>query len=190
MIPDLLREGDFFASGGGFADNYSADLAGYLLPTRLHPFWGEWVSRFPFPHDLGEQIFLGYSVMLLALIGAVTFLRRREQRGKGALWLAATLLFWWLTLGAQVRWMGVPTLIPGPFDLISRLPFFSGNRYPSRYSVMVLMCVAVLAGAGAHFLISVAQRWRRRKEIERLRDWRLLTSFQPLNLSISQSHHD
>ncbi|MEZ4737228.1 MAG: hypothetical protein R3E79_59870 [Caldilineaceae bacterium] len=187
MIPDLLREGNFFASGGGFADNYSADLAGYLLPTRLHPFWGEWVNQFPFPHNLGEQIFLGYSVMLLAVLGGVTLLRQPTQRGSGAFWLVATFLFWWLTLGAQVRWMGAPTPIPGPFDLISRLPFFSGNRYPSRYSVMLLMCVAVLAGAGVHFLMSVAQRWRRDKEIKRLRDWRLFTSFQSLNLSISQS---
>ncbi|MHC5848286.1 hypothetical protein ACYT7O_10985, partial [Streptococcus pyogenes] len=51
MIPDMLHEGDFFVSGGGFADTFSADLAGYLLPTRLHPLFGEWVTKLPFPHD-------------------------------------------------------------------------------------------------------------------------------------------
>ena len=37
MLPDMRREGDFFAAGGGFADIFSADLFGYLMPTRLHP---------------------------------------------------------------------------------------------------------------------------------------------------------
>ena len=40
MLPDLAAEGDFFTSGGGFADLFSADLAGYAVPTQLHPFLG------------------------------------------------------------------------------------------------------------------------------------------------------
>jgi len=40
MLPDLRVEGDFFTSGGGFADIFSADLAGYALPTQLHPLLG------------------------------------------------------------------------------------------------------------------------------------------------------
>ena len=43
--------------------------------------------------------------------------------------------------------------IPGPFALVSRLPFFSGNRYPSRYSVMLMLAVAVLAGLGVAWLL-------------------------------------
>ncbi len=30
MLPDMQAEGDFFTSGGGFADIFSADLIGYL----------------------------------------------------------------------------------------------------------------------------------------------------------------
>ncbi len=164
MLPDLLREGDFFASGGGFADDYSADLAGYLLPTRLHPFFGDWVGRFPFPHTLGQQIFLGYSVMLLAVMGGGVALRRSQRWQHGSFWIVAALFFWWLTLGSHMRWLGEPLPIPGPFALISQLPFFSGNRYPSRYSVMLLLCVAVLAAAGLARLLasreSGAKRWQ------------------------------
>ncbi len=185
MIPDLLRDGNFFASGGGFADTFSADLAGYLLPTRLHPFWGDWVTGLSFPNDKGQQIFLGYSLMLLTIIGSVALLRRPQQRWWSGFWLIATLFFGWMTLGAQVRWLGEPLPIPGPFDLISRLPFFSGNRYPSRYSVMLMMSVAVLAGAGVAWLLQVVSRPIRDKEIKRLRDWRFMP--QSLNLSISQS---
>ncbi len=164
MLPDLVREGDFFASGGGFADAFSADLAGYLLPTRLHPFFGDWVRALPFPHTLGQQIFLGYSVMLLATIGGVALLRQSQARWHGGFWPVATVLFWWLTLGSHMRWLGEPLPIPGLFALISQLPFFSGNRYPSRYSVMLLLCVAVLAAGGIARLLasqkSRTQRWQ------------------------------
>ena len=40
MLPDLAAEGDFLVEGGGFADLYSADLAGFFLPTQLHPLLG------------------------------------------------------------------------------------------------------------------------------------------------------
>ncbi len=155
MIPDLLREGDFFASGGGFADTYSADLFGYLLPTQLHPFWGHWVERFTFPHDKGQQIFIGYSAMLLAALGIAAVLRRessQSQRRWPRFWFFCGFFFWWLTLGAEVRWLGNGSGIPGPFALISQLPFFSGNRYPSRYSVMLMLAVAQLAAFGLLYL--------------------------------------
>jgi hypothetical protein len=41
---------------------------------------------------------------------------------------------------------------------VSQLPFFSGNRYPSRYSVMLLLCVAVLAAAGLWWLVNWLSR--------------------------------
>ena len=184
MIPDLLREGDFFASGGGFADTFSADLAGYLLPTRLHPFFGDWVTGLAFPNDKGQQIFLGYSVMLLAIAGSVALLRRSQERW-GGFWLVSTLFFGWMTLGAQVRWLGEPLPIPGPFDLISRLPFFSGNRYPSRYSVMLMLCVAVLAGAGVQWLLQMVSRPIRDKAIERWSDWRFVPQSPHRSIALS-----
>ncbi len=163
MAPDLLSEGDFFASGGGFADQYSADLAGYLLPTQHHPLLGHWVQDLAFPHDKGQQIFIGYTALLLSVVGAVSLWRRTAARYWGSFWIAATLLFWWLTLGAQARWLGTALPIPGPFALISQLPFFSGNRYPSRYSVMLLLGVAVLAGAGLAWLLRQGTQDTRRE---------------------------
>ena len=169
MAPDLMTEGNFFASGGGFADQYSADLAGYLLPTQHHPLLGQWVQGLAFPHDKGQQIYIGYTALLLSVTGAITLWRRTAARHWASFWIATTLFFWWLTLGAQARWLGNPLPIPGPFALISQLPFFSGNRYPSRYSVMLLLGVAVLAGAGLAWLLR-QETGDRRHEI---RDTRL-----------------
>ncbi|MCB0212799.1 MAG: hypothetical protein KDJ52_25880, partial [Anaerolineae bacterium] len=41
MIPDMLTEGDFFVEGGGFADAFSADLLGFIIPTMHHPLFGQ-----------------------------------------------------------------------------------------------------------------------------------------------------
>jgi len=159
MAPDMLRDGDFFASGGGFADIFSADLMGYLLPTRLHPLLGSLVAGLPFPNDKGQQVFIGYTVLILALLGAYTLIRSQRGRTRRAawFWIVATLTFWLLTLGPKVRWAGQDLPIPGPFMLVSQLPFFSGNRYPSRYSVMLMLCVAVLVAFGLFWLLT--RRW-------------------------------
>ena len=160
MWPDMRREEDLFASGGGFADIFSADLMGYLLPTRLHPIVGAWVATQPFPNDKGQHIFIGYLALTLALVGFVLLLRSpsRQLRRAGIFWGGATLLFWLLTLGPEVRWAGETLGIPGPFALVSRLPIFSGNRYPSRYSVMLMLCVAMLAAWGAAWLLKRSHR--------------------------------
>ncbi len=155
MVPDLLQEGDFFASGGGFADIFSADLMGYLVPTRLHPLFGAWTAQLPFPNDKAQHIYLGYSALLLAVAG---FLWLWWKKG-GAEWATALFwggsgfVFWLLTLGPHLRWAGQDLPVPGPFALVSRLPFFSGNRYPSRYGVMLLLCTAVLVACGTWWLV-------------------------------------
>ena len=155
MAPDLMREGDFFASGGGFADIFSADLMGYLVPTRLHPLLGDWVATLPFPNDKGQHLYIGYGAFTLVVIGLVGLLRARHRaaRRAGWLWLMMLLVFWSLTLGPSLRWAGRDLGIPGPFALVSRLPFFSGNRYPSRYSVMLMLVVALLAAFGLLFVL-------------------------------------
>lgn len=168
MLPDLRAEGDFFSRGGGFADVFSADLIGYLLPTRLHPLLGDWVAGLPFSNDVGQHIFLGYSGLALALLGAGWLLKTGGPAR--LIWPLLGLLFWLLTLGPAVRIFGQPTPVPGPFALISRLPFFSGNRYPSRYSVLLLLIVALLAALGG---AALARRLR----------WPLARSALPLLLA-------
>lgn len=179
MLPDLRAEGDFFTSGGGFSDVFSADLAGYLVPTRLHWLLGEWVSRLPFPNDVGQQVYIGYVLGGLAFCTVVYALRtvrlptysaqfatRRRSLEMLLFWFGATFFFWWLTLGPHVRWLGQATQIPGPFALVSLLPFFNGNRYPSRYSVLVLLGVAVLAGIGLLEIRNWHSRLRANRQLQ------------------------
>ncbi|MCA9869772.1 MAG: hypothetical protein KC487_05265, partial [Anaerolineae bacterium] len=144
-------EGDFLVEGGGFADVFSADLAGYALPTQLHPLLGNIVVRASDDSALqpdgtqwqvnkGQHLTLGILGLGLAIAGAWTHRRRRWTW----FWVAAAAVFFLLTLGPSVRWMGHDTGIPGLFRLLQNLPFLKGNRYPSRFSVMLLVSVAPL----------------------------------------------
>ena len=163
MLPDLRAEGDFLTSGGGFADIFSADLAGYAVPTQLHPLLGGVIRAWShdstpqsdgshFAVNKGQQIYLGYVALAFAAVGAW----RGRKRGETWFWVTSALLFFVLTLGPNLRIAGHDTGIPLPFRVMERLPFFKGNRYPSRYSVMLLLSVAPLVAAGAYYVLRIA----------------------------------
>jgi len=155
MLPDLRAEGDLFTSGGGFADLFSADLAGYALPTQLHPVLGGLIRSVSnnsaprpdgsqFPVNKGQQIYVGYVALALAVVGLWSGRRRSETW----FWALSAIFFFLLTLGPSLRVGGYDLHVPLPFDLIAQLPFFKGNRYPSRYSVMLLLSLAPLVALG------------------------------------------
>jgi hypothetical protein len=144
MVPDLLAEGDIFVEGAGFADVFSADLVGFLVPTRLHPLLGSLVERFQFHHGVGQHLYLGYGVLSLAAVGVVAGWRRRGVR----FWLLSALIFFLLALGPTLQVNGQDTGLPLPFALVARLPFFKGNRYPSRYSVLLTLSLGMLVSYG------------------------------------------
>ena len=180
MLPDLRAEGDFLTSGGGFADIFSADLAGYAVPTQLHPLlggviraWSHDSTQQPdgsyFAVNKGQQIYLGYVALALAVVGAW----RGRRRGETWFWVTSSLLFFVLTLGPNLRIAGYDTGIPLPFRLLEVLPFFKGNRYPSRYSVMLMMSVAPLVAAGTYGALRSAY------SVMRLRTPYFVDGFQP-----------
>lgn len=159
MIPDLLTEGDFFVQGSGFAEDFSADLVGFLVPTQLHPWLGSLVEGFAFPHNKGQHLFLGYTVLALALWAIVGLRRDTTVR----FWAVSAGIFFLLCLGPSLRVNGTDTGLPLPFLLMQQLPFFKGNRYPSRYSVLLMLSLAVLVG---HAVSQISERLRARFETQ------------------------
>ena len=148
MLPDLRAEGDIWGQGGGFADVFSADLLGFLMPTALHPWLGGLGERLAFHRSVGQQVYPGYAVLGLAAVGALAWRRRPAAR----FWALSALVFWLLTLGPTLQVNGRDTGLPLPFALVEQLPFFQGNRYPSRYSVMLTLSMALLAAMGLAWL--------------------------------------
>jgi hypothetical protein len=163
MLPDMRTEGDFWVQGSGFAEVFSADLAGFLVPTMHHPLFGDLVARTGIANfTKGQHVYLGFTLLLLALVGLIGA-RRASAAGRGTagpwFWASAALLFAWLSLGPTAHVNGVDTGLPGPFVILQSLPFFKGNRYPSRYSVVLVLCLAMLAAMG----MQVIGHWLERR---------------------------
>ncbi|MEW5957226.1 MAG: interleukin-like EMT inducer domain-containing protein [Chloroflexota bacterium] len=162
MLPDMAAEGDFLVEGSGFAGDYSADLLGFFIPTMHHPWLGNLIRQTNIGtpgsatgFDKGQHIYPGFVLLGLLLVSLATGFRRPTIR----FWLLATLIFALLCLGPVISVNGYATGLPGPFVLLQSLPFFKGNRYPSRYSVMLLLALSVLAG----FSLVQIQHWARQK---------------------------
>lgn len=161
MLGDLAVEGDFLVEGGGFSDIFSVDVLGFLFPTQLHPLFGTLIrtladnsalrpDRSQWMVNKGQHLFLGFSVMLLALYGLWV------NRKRTWVWAVAALtaLFLLISLGPVVRFGGHETGIPGIFPLLLKIPFFQANRYPSRYSVVILLGMGILAALGVAALLA------------------------------------
>jgi len=172
MIPILraFTQGDFDLTGWGESLKLSADLIGWFTPTDLHPLWGhDWVRRLrqvqegTAPFSDVNTVFLGYGILLLALIGLLGFYQRARM------WLTTAIVFAIFTLGPLLQIRGqflfpldnllreqnIPqdVTFPLPFALLHYIPIIRANRVPSRFSVVLGLALAVLAAYGACWLL-------------------------------------
>lgn len=145
MVRDTLAEGDFIQSGLGFSNAFSADLLGFFVPSHLHPLFGGLESRFSFLYI--NFMYVGLVALALAVIALVKVPRARAW---GA-WAALMVL---VTLGPAVNLNGRAFDLPLPFDLLLQIPLIKGNRYPSRWSVMLTLCLAALVAFGLHYILA------------------------------------
>jgi hypothetical protein len=123
-----------------------------------HPLLGDVVGRTGIANfSKGQHVYLGFTLLILAAVGLVA--NRHTPLQRRGFWLVAALCFAWLSLGPTVHVNGTDTGIPGPFVILQSLPFFKGNRYPSRYSVLLVLSLAMLAAMGIEALgQSIARR--------------------------------
>lgn len=161
---------DFAVEGGNYIRVYpltysaerSYDALSYLVPNARSTLYQTVVRRSEGATTLSNaddnsalspdhQAFLGATVIILALIGAIRF--RREM----LFWILATLLFALVSLGPVLNFAGNHTNLPMPFALINNIPILNHIRIPMRYGLLVFFGVSLLAGAGAYLLFS----WRR-----------------------------
>jgi interleukin-like EMT inducer protein len=140
MIQDLATEGDIFQHGLGFADVFSSDLLGFIIPSHLSPLFGNYESQFHFAYI--NFAYLGYAALLLA---AIAIWKAPQAR----IWAGLAAIFILITLGPTLRVNGSEYAAPFlPFNLLLDIPIVKGNRYPSRWSVMVTLALAVMVGYG------------------------------------------
>ena len=100
---------------------------------------------------------------MLALAATAVLAWRRNGRdlrwASGVFVLAATAAFW-LSLGPTPRLLGAPIGVPGLYGLLlDYAPGFSALRVASRFAMVLMFALAVLAGIGIAVASSYARRW-------------------------------
>lgn len=138
---------------------FSASVADFLVPNRLHPLWQPaaltWIGNQVAPIS-EHTIAIGYLALALAIL-ALAFDRKVAR-----FWGVAALFFALLALGPRlhlgnITWDDIPADAATRFDvegwspytlLNEIIPFMRISRSVSRFSLMVQLCVAVLAGLG------------------------------------------
>lgn len=129
---------------------WNADVLAFVTPSSDHPWWGAPFAPLyaRFTGNYFEQtVYLGYVALALA-IAAVAW--RRQAR----FWALVAVVFGVLALGPLLHvggaWSfdvgGVPVTVPLPAMVFHFLPGVSALRVFSRFSVIVMLALAVLAG--------------------------------------------
>lgn len=157
MLQDMRVNGDFLVEGLGFSNVFSNDLLGFMVPGEQHPLFGQGV-REGFDFAYLNFAFVGWITLALAVIALI----HSKTRPHAIYWFLFALIFGVISLGPTLRLNGQEWDLPMPFDLLLQIPFVKANRYPSRYSVMIALCLAVAATWGAAVLLAWWQQrqWR------------------------------
>jgi hypothetical protein len=150
MIQDMRVSGDFLVEGQGFANVFSNDLLGFFVPGNQHPFFGEAVSN-----NLNlaylNFAFVGWLTLLLGVLALI----QPKTRIYAIFWALFAAIFGLLSLGPTLRINGQEWELPMPFDLMLQIPIIKANRYPSRYSVMIAFCFAIMVAWGVVALLTM-----------------------------------
>ena len=104
-----------------------------------------------------QQPFLGYTTLLLAVVG-IWFCWKR--RGWAAWWVGLVIVFGVLSLGPYLRLnltddasKAISSGLPLPYLWLQNIPPISFSRSPSRFVVMMEMALAMLAAFGVSGLL-------------------------------------
>lgn len=164
MFQDMATEGDFIQQGLGFADVFASDAFGFFVPSHLHPILGGLEAQFNFAYT--NFAYLGFVALALALVALWRVPRAR-------VWGIFSAIFLLISLGPELRVNGARFDLPMPFDLLLEIPFVKGNRYPSRWSVMVTLALAMLVGYGVAWWLGIVSKWQKVSKGH----WRLPTAY-------------
>ncbi len=124
---------------------FSADILAFFIPTQFHPIFKEFVSG----GGAEFTVFAGYTVLFLSLFACIK-IRTKEIR----FWALSTIVFFIFSLGPILHINGVSyNFVKLPYSIIMNIPIISIARVPSRWDVLVMLSLAVLAGYGLNYIL-------------------------------------
>jgi len=126
------------------------DLLAFVLPARLHAWWGAAPWDWGVPIDVNRRFYLGTIALGLALFGVWRYASARRW---GAVALAAGLM----ALGPTLRVNGDSTGVPLPYRLLANLPLIRLSRQPDRFDVLITLALALMVAYGAQALLEMGR---------------------------------
>ena len=159
---------------------YSASPTDFIIPSIWQFLWGGWVEK-TFNPEIAQEatLYIGAVAFILAAIGWV----KRKRTGHPELLNIALLVAFSafiLALGMDPHWLGrkiasLPVILQPIFHrtdmpeihlpayyLFEYLPFFSKMRVMMRFGLFTLIFSSMMAGLGAHVLLSASSKGIRR----------------------------
>jgi hypothetical protein len=134
------------------------DLLALVVPNPNHPLTPDWIAAWlrSFPDGYLESV---VSVPLVVLITLLIAWRMGWRSSRW--WTTLAVAFGALALGPFIHVAGTNTYIPGPWALLRYVPILGLARTPSRFSVVMMLAVAVLFAAALEWLGRTYPRRRR-----------------------------
>lgn len=128
---------------------YSPDLLSFLVPSQFNGLFSFLSSGFApvvAPAPAERTTYIGYSVMLLALLGlAHEYKSRFSNTG---MYLALMIVFGLLSIGPYLQINGNVTVVPGVYLIYHAIPFFNVLREPGRFDIPLELFIAIFAAIG------------------------------------------
>jgi hypothetical protein len=135
------------------------DAISFLLPNPSHPLLFPWLSPWLASREGGfvENVAsIPYAVLGVVVMAGLAWKSRRWLY-----WAGLALLTGALALGPFVHVAGVNLHVPTPWALARYLPVIGQARAPARFTVLVMMAVAVLFALGLRALVPPGSPRRR-----------------------------
>ncbi len=135
------------------------DALSFILPNPNHPLAPAAIAAWltPRPDAYAENV---ASLTFVALVVMVIAWRSGWRISRT--WAALAVAFGTLALGPFVHIAGINTFAPGPWALLRYVPLVGMARTPGRFSVVVMLVVAVLFASALAWL---GQRWPLRRTL-------------------------
>lgn len=147
---------------------WSADPLNFLLPSSMHPLWGDLVERLrPEPYAGEKTLYVSLVALALAGIGFWALLRQADGRQRALVWGATALSALVFALGTDLWINNEPLQRNEPFWLpayyLAQLPGLGMMRVWSRFGIITILFVAMFAAFGLrHLLARERNPWMKR----------------------------
>lgn len=148
---------------------YGADPLRYFTPSFLNPIFGWIASVVPgrFSGGVEGTIFLGY-LPIFTVLGFIIYKIKNKIKDKFLFgtnfWITLGLGFGVLSLGPYLKIAERITHISLPYAWLYKIiPLWGNFRVPARFSVIVILAVAVLVGIALTFVLTKIRTDRLKK---------------------------